>query len=212
MMTILFSGCEDDPLPQGIDSSVSGNVSDTWNSTPFVNLKLKVAEYKKHPSSINTSYEFIKWVDSSYTDSNGDYNFSFTTSGQGDHYRLHVEETPDIWTYYYDALEIENIGGSNLRDLDFLHLYPTNLIITLNNLEYTPIRIDVETFSDLENILIANGQVQRLFYSNKNTNDEITFRMKNSNDEYLNYTIVIPASQTTDLQNYEIILNNSDFN
>lgn len=77
---ITLIGCESDPLDAGIVTNIQGTVSDNWNMIPFVDLKLKVAEYKRRPAGIYTSYEFIKWIDSTYTDTNGYYDLNFETS------------------------------------------------------------------------------------------------------------------------------------
>lgn len=212
-LLLVFSGCDRDPLPSGVESNIQGNISDNWNKIPFQNLKLKVAEYKLHFNSVNgTSYEFIKWVDSTYTNSNGDYSLNFKTSGSGDYYELDVEEKENLWTYYYDPIEIKKIGGGNFQNLDFLHLYPTKLAITLNDLETASIMVDLTLFKDPQNIEMQSGQVERIIYTNKNEATKITFRMKNINNVYdKSYTITVPASNTVNLNEYNITLNSSDF-
>src|SRR5690606_14952013 len=103
ILFITLTGCESDPIEEGVVTNIQGTISDNWNMIPFYDLKLKVAEYKRRPAGIYTSYEFIKWIDSTYTNTNGQYDLDFETSGQGDYYRLFVEEDVDIWTYQYDA-------------------------------------------------------------------------------------------------------------
>ena len=211
---ILFftlTACESDPIEEGVVTNIKGTIYDNWNMLPFPDLKLKVAEYKQKRAGIYTTLEFIKWIDSSYTNTSGQYNFDFETSGQGDLYKLFIEEEVDVWTYYYDALAI-NIGQNNTKDLDFLHLYPINLEIDLVNLDFLPISIDVDLFPDLPDIQINNGTIERLLYTNKHTDTEITFRRKNSNGIYESYTVIIPASNTSNLTTFNLIINNSDFN
>ncbi len=210
---LVFSSCEKDPLPEGVESTIKGNVSDNWNEIPFQNLKLKVAEYKTHFNSVNgASYEFIKWIDSTHTDSNGDYILKFKTSGSGDYYTLNVEEKGNLWTYYYNPIEIQKIGGDNFQNLDFLHLYPTKLIITLNDLETSYIMVDVSPFEDPQDIEMQSGQVERIIYRNKNTETKINFYKKNINNVYdKSYTIIVPASNTVNLNEYNLTLNSSDF-
>lgn len=211
LVSLLVYGCESDPLKEGIESSVQGKVFDSFNNIPFENVKLKIAEYKIQPAGIYTTYEFIKWIDSTYTDANGEYNLKFKTSGKGDFYSIHVGEKIDLWTFYYDPIKIDKIGGNNIRNLDFLHLYPTNLKITLNNLDYTPIDIDVNLFSDLPKIETGTGEIERLLYSNKREETKITFRRKNSKNEQESYSITIPRLNTSNLTDYNITLNNADF-
>ena len=40
-LLLVFSGCDRDPLPSGVESNIQGNVSDKFNNIPFQNLKLK---------------------------------------------------------------------------------------------------------------------------------------------------------------------------
>jgi hypothetical protein len=209
---LILISCEKDPIDEGVVTNIQGNVYDYANSLPFENLKLKVAEYRTHPTFISASYEFIQWIDSTYTDQNGNYNLDFETSGQGDHYMLHVEEDVDIWTYQYNAIEIDSIGMNNYQDLDFLHIYPTNLIIEINDIDFLPIEIDVDLFPDLESINTNNGTTERLLYSSQFEETEINFRRKNADNEYETYQIIIPASNPTELLDFNITLNNSDFN
>jgi hypothetical protein len=212
-LLLVFSGCDRDPLPSGVESNIQGNVSDKFNNIPFQNLKLKIAEYKSHFNSVNgASYEFIKWIDSTITDSNGDYSLNFKTTGSGDHYELHIEEKENLWTYYYNPIEIQKIGGGNFQNLDFLHLYPTKLIITLIDLETASIMVDISLFKDPQNIEMQSGQVERIIYITKHTEEKITFRMKNINNVYdKSYSITVPASNTVNLNEYNITLNSSDF-
>ena len=118
----------------------------------------------------------------------------------------------DIWTYQYNAIEIDSIGMNNYQDLDFLHIYPTNLIIEINDIDFLPIEIDVDLFPDLESINTNNGTTERLLYSSQFEETEINFRRKNADNEYETYQIIIPASNPTELLDFNITLNNSDFN
>lgn len=213
IIPILFFCCDkDDALDAGIQTKVYGNIYDIPNDIPFVNLKLKIAEYKTVAQGLGTSYEFIKYVDSTLTDSEGNYDFTFRTSGLGDYYRLFVVEDIDIWTYQYDAVPIYNIGGENNWDLDFLHLYPVNLIITLNNMEYTPVYVNAFIFPFIEEIEIANGEVNRILYTDKNTDTPINFRRVISYSIQEDYPVTVPASNTTETVNFSINIENSDFN
>lgn len=212
ILCLILISCEKDPIEEGVVTNIQGNVYDSTNSLPFENLKLKVAEYRTHPTFTSVSYEFIQWIDSTYTDQIGNYNLDFSTSGQGDHYRLHVEEDIDIWTYQYDAIEIDSIGENNYQDLNFLHLYPTNLIIEINDIDFLPIEIDVDLFPDLESINTNDGSIERLLYSSQFWDTEIRFVRKNTDNVYELYQVIIPASNTTELNNFNITINNSDFN
>jgi hypothetical protein len=117
-----------------------------------------------------------------------------------------------LWTYYYNPIEIQKIGGGNFQNLDFLHLYPTKLIITLNNLETTSIMIDLSLFKDPQNIEMQSGQVERIIYITKHTEEKITFRMKNITNIYdKSYIITVLASNNVNLNEYNITLNSSDF-
>lgn len=211
IICLTFISCEKDPIEKGVESNIQGMVYDKTNSLPIENLKLKVGEYRSHPGYISISYEFIQWIDSTYTDASGFYDLDFETSGQGDHYKLHVEEPIDIWTFLFNPYEIKKIGNKNYKDWNFLHLYPINLVINLNNLDFTPIQIKVKHFSDLHDIENTDGIIERLLYTSMHADTEITFHRKNENGEYESYTIIIPASNTSDLVTYNINIENSDF-
>lgn len=208
----IFVSCEKEPIKEGVVTNIQGIISDGRNQLPFENLKLKVGEYKSRRAGIYMTYEFIKWIDSTYTNSEGYYNLDFVTSGKGDNYRLHVVENIDTWTYYFDPIDIYMIGKDNNRNLDFLHLYPINLVIELNNLEAVPIEIDVDLFSDLEDINSNTGTIERTLYCDKNTDSKIIFRRKTANGIYQNFTVVVPASNSSSLTTYNLTLNNTDFN
>ncbi|AUC75673.1 hypothetical protein [Olleya sp. Bg11-27] len=208
---LLLSCNKDDALDEGIETKVFGRIYDTPNDIPFENLKLKIAEYKTDPDGLFVSYDFVQFLDSTYTDSNGNYDFTFETSGAGNYYRLFVEEDIDIWTYLYDAVPIE-IGLDNKWDFDFLHLYPVNLLITLNNIEYTPVHINSYIYPHLESIEITNSEIIRTLYTDKNTDTQINFRRETTPNVFENYSVIVPASNTIESINFSINIENSDFN
>tara|TARA_R110002049_G_scaffold308704_1_gene513559 strand:+ start:21722 stop:22003 length:282 start_codon:yes stop_codon:yes gene_type:complete len=84
------------------------------------------------------------------------------------------------------------------------HLYPINLEIDLISLDFLPITVDVDRFSDLQDIQLNKGTIERLLYTNKHSDTEITFRRKNNNDEYEYYTVIIPASNTSNLTTFNL--------
>jgi len=214
--------CERDPIDAGVVSTVSGNAYDFRNDIPAQGIKIKVGEFKRHFVIDGNGNTFIKWVDSTYTDINGDYNLTFATSGLGDNYKLFAEETIDI-RGYNDVIDITNIGGSNVFDLNFVHIYPIKLIITVNNVSYSPIQISNYYNHHIDKITQANGQFERILYLDKNFDNEnkVKFSIDTDPNNYYSdysdikaYEVIIPAASVnaTTIVDFPITINDSDFN
>jgi len=221
LIIFLFTSCEceRDPIDAGVVSTVSGNAYDLENTIPVQNIKIKVAEYKFN-FAIGTggSDTFIRWIDSTYTNVNGDYNLSFTSSGLGDSYKLIADGTNTIRSFN-SLIDITNIGGENVFDLHFLHLYPVNLVITVNNILDIPIRISCNYNYGLDDIDQSNGMFNRLLYLNKNIDNEVIFQidtdLNNSypdNSDLKQYRVAIPATNSTSVVDFPITLTDADFN
>lgn len=59
---------------------------------------------------------------------------------------------------------------------------------------------------------IANGEVTRTLYTNKNPDTSIDFIRVISTSLKENYYVVVPASNTTESANFNISIENSNFN
>ncbi len=212
ILALVFLSCESDPIDAGVETTVQGNVYDSRNEIPFQNLKLKVAEYKDDTQSgIYHTLRFIQWIDSTHTDSEGNYSLNFKTSGRGDRYKLHIENQIDIRTQNNGVQDIFGIGKDVRIDVDLLHLYPINLVIEMNNINHLPISGSTGYYPKMEEINTANGKVERKIYTDKNSDTQIYFSRKVAANSYESYTHIIPASNTSELTTYNLTLNNSDF-
>lgn len=211
LLTGILLSCDGDPIDKGVETTIEGRIYDKQNDIPFDHLKIKIAEYKIHRSGIYTNREFIQWIDSTYTDQYGEFYLKFETSGRGDYYQFHVEDKPYIWDYHQSVFEIPYIGKSLSLDLDLLHLYPINLVIEMKDIQHLPVSLNLRHYQDLEDVKTGSGTVEINIYADKNSDTEVKFRRKIATSEYEQYSVIIPATNTSELINYNLTLNNSDF-
>jgi len=119
LLSFFFIQCSKDDeklLSAGIETRVSGKITDN-NNAPISNVKLKISEYKitsKGFSIYGDLPDFVHDLELSETNSNGEYNFTFKTSGQGNYYALQIQPSPineqRYWNCCYNS-KIENIGN-----------------------------------------------------------------------------------------------------
>lgn len=221
-------GCKKDPvlIKSGIETNVFGTITDD-HSEPISNLKIKVAEYKvTNTGSYIVSYEdyeFIKWVDSTNTDTNGNYNFVFKTSGKGNFYNMVIGEEvkPDrpqiLFSEYYvpitqEANDMTYIGKQfEFNSDDLIRLYPCRITFKVNNVETFPIRISHE-YTRAFNLkdLTANGTSEQTIYIQRyNKETVILFRMKNGVGQRA--TFEFPASNVKEMTYQTITVQEADF-
>lgn len=212
-----LSGCEacnDKPLPAGIATHVYGTINDTENAIPVSNHKVKVGEYiGNFVYDGGMHYYFVQWVDSSSTDLNGNYDFIFKTSGKGSKYKLELEPIKDIWSFNSLYKNIDSIGKSFHADFEMLHLYQVKLKITLNNVDYLPIRLNFNSYnySFIQNIENNNVEELREIYVNKNSSFTIKFYRTKPDGKNQIATFNFPATNSTNPVEIPITLNNFDF-
>lgn len=212
-----LSGCEacnDKPLPAGIETKVHGNVYDFSNAIPVSNQEIKVGEYiGKFAGEYGFHYYFIQWVDSTSTDLNGNYDFIFKTSGKGSKYKLELEHAKDMWSFNSPYKNIDNIGKSFHADFDMLHLFLVKLKITLNNVDYLPIRPDFSSYNytTIPNIQNNNTEEIREIFVNKNSSFTIKFYRTKPDGKGQIASFNFPATNSTNPIEIPITLNNSDF-
>lgn len=145
---ILFIGCNDpDPIVKGINTNVYGKLSD-FNDKPVVNAKVKVGEYRFERNYTNGGMDYFnRWIDSTYSNENGNYQFNFTTTGNGTSYKL-VFDNPDVeaeQTYlaYEDVTDIEPLGKDfEFNSKNFYNLYTCEVDLDLQEVTQFPIYVD----------------------------------------------------------------------
>ena len=104
----LFLSCERDEqpnlIPAGIQTRILGNVKST-NGESLSDVEIKIGEYVEttsggggfygFPGQTNSNYEFKQYVKSTNLTSNGNFDFTFTTSGNGNFYSLFIGDFPN---------------------------------------------------------------------------------------------------------------------
>lgn len=229
LLFILFTliSCEKDPvlIQSGIETKVNGKVTDD-HDTPISNLIVKIGEYKVTTSgsyiTSNENHEFIKWVDSAYTDSNGNYDFVFKTSGKGNFYNLMIGEVKEkepqtIFSSVYVSLtksanDLTFIGKQfEFNTNDIIRLYPCRITFKLNNIEGFPIPI-FHDFTRGFNLtsLTANGTFERTLYIQRYNKEKIMLsRIKNGVGQRAYYEF--PASNVVETTYQTITVQETDF-
>ena len=161
LVAVGLSACDEENLPKDISTTVHGVLSDPLG-LPIVNASVRVAEYnKRFVSDGGAQDEFVGFVGSTVTNASGEYQLTFTTTGNGDTYKLILENSPQDQSYigYYDPVEIENIGGDfNFSYNSFFLLYPCQITIQPDVLEHFPIFIYHETTRSSPNPEITSNE------------------------------------------------------
>ncbi|QOG03678.1 hypothetical protein [Flavobacterium sp. MDT1-60] len=230
LFVLLFTivGCKKDPvlIKSGIETKVFGVIKDD-HGEPISNLKIKVAEYKvtNTGSYIVSSedYEFIDWVDSTYTNMNGNYDFVFKTSGKGNFYDLVIgeevkpHEPQIIFLEFYtsitqEANDMTFIGKQfEFNSDDLIRLYPCQITFKVNNVETFPVRISHEYTRGFNlNDLTANGTFEQTIYIQRYNKETVTlFRIKNGVGQRA--TFEFPASNVKEMTYQTITVQEADF-
>ena len=106
IVVVLCLSCEKDDqpnlIPAGIETRVSGNVT-SINSESLSDVEIKIAEYVETtsggcfscPAPTNYTYEFKQFVKTVNLSPNGNFDFTFTTTGNGNFYKLFIGEFPN---------------------------------------------------------------------------------------------------------------------
>tara|TARA_B110001450_G_C17484023_1_gene425436 strand:+ start:93 stop:806 length:714 start_codon:yes stop_codon:yes gene_type:complete len=218
-----FQSCEDLQEPSGIETRVFGRMYDNQNQLPLTNHKLRIGEYNLIPGSGSApNIEFIQYVDSTLTDLDGYYDFTFSTSGQGDRYKLEVDFDFDTYATndgnFFGLLnqeyhtEIENLEVDTELNYEILFVFPVNIKITLDSdVQFLPIRIQKPYYRATNNLTETGIEITRLFYVDKNSNWEIILRRTKSDGQNQRVIMEMPATNSSDLTEFEISINDNDF-
>lgn len=230
LFALLFSlvSCDKDPIliKSGIETKVNGKITDD-HDVPISNLIVKVGEYKVTTSgSYLVSYkdrEFIKWADSTYTDSNGNYDFVFKTSGKGNFYQLSFgKETKDnepqvLWRAFTvditkDINDLNYIGKQfEFNSKNLIRLYPCEVTFKINNVTTFPIEPN-HGLTNVGNLstITANGDLKKTLYIDKYTKQIVNFyRTKNGILQHASYEF--PASNIEGITYQTISVEETDF-
>lgn len=217
LIIITLFSCEKDPIPEGLETRVFGTLTDYYG-IPVTNAKMKVGEYKFEPNSVNGGFDtFQKWIDSSYTNQNGAYDFTFKTTGQGTSYKLILENSPTETQQRYwsllDPVSIANIGKNfNFSTNQLAILYPCDITITMNNLSVFPIFIEHDTtFNSATPEINTNATYIKRIYIIKYNVQTLNFYRTKPNGVNQKAVFSFPASNTAATTTQNITLSDTDF-
>lgn len=212
---LLLVSCEKENIQSGIQTKVTGRLSN-YEGEPIVNAKVKIGEYKnKFVSDGGSTDYFSKYIDSTLTNNNGEYEITFKTTGEGSSYRLLIDNNPIDQSYYgyYDSVEINNLGNPFVFNYNqFTKLYPCDVTINMNSIQNLPIRIFHETTRQVNNPEITSNTVfvKRIFIT-KFGIQKFTLQRIKPNGTYQQAVFNFPASNSELLTTQNINLIDSDF-
>ena len=212
LFTVIFTSCEKEPLPADIETIIFGEIYDSTNDLPIINKKLKIAEFREISTLSGGNSIFNGYIDSTYTNNNGAYNLAFRTSGNGSRYVIQIEYDKEVHIFDSDETIQDEIIGEQLElNFEALQLYPVDLrVITTDiiNQEITVYQLFPGGITD--RIPPATQNSIRRIWIDKNIVNNINFSIREPNPN-LNYDIEIPINDTTELYEYEVEINSSDF-
>jgi hypothetical protein len=215
-IVLLCIGCEKDPEPVrgGVETQVSGRIYDNINDLPLAGQKIKIAEYKTkymNYGSVGSNEDFIGFIDSTYTDVSGNYDFIFKTTGNGNVYRVMYFETEDVRSYE-EPFEIEKIGEPQHFDFFGLQLYPQDLKIITTDLSIVPVEIYVKGKPYIiPDLTESNVEVTRRIYVDKNSVYNVNFQRRKPDYSMQDFKLEFPATGTTEITQQNITIHDSDF-
>lgn len=216
---LLCMGCDKDrePISAGVETPLNGKVFDYSNELPLVNQKVVVEEYIKTHSfgAVAPNYDFKGRIDSTYTDNNGYFDFRFTTTGNGNFYRVVFEPTQDVQNNS-DTFDIDkkDLGIPYQHNFSGIQLYPLTLKIMPKDLNALPVKVSTDFPSKpfwLDNINENNVEVTRHMYVDKNSKVSLQFIMILPPYDEKYYFVEFPAFGTTTPAEQYIELDNIDF-
>ena len=218
-MLLFMSECEGPVTPavSNIETSVSGIITGTnkdLETFGVEGIKVKVAEYLRYANAFPnpSTYEFIQFVDSTFTDANGHYGMTFLTSGQGSNYFIEIEQLDGYHFYLFNREEIEELGSENtIYDINCRILYPIEFEVNSSNVQTFPLLVRNDSYygNYIPDTINFSGTSNLTFYglgeSEFNSQDtlEMEFWLENIGYGYKRYLLDIP--------NIEIDYENTNF-
>ncbi|WP_138434248.1 hypothetical protein [Winogradskyella algicola] len=212
LFTVIFTSCEKEPLPADIETIIFGEIYDSTNDLPIINKKLKIAEFREISTLSGVSSIFNGYIDSTYTNINGAYNLPFKTSGNGSRYVIQIEYNKEVHIFDSDETIQDEIIGQQLElNFEALQLYPVDLRVITTDIINQEITVYQQFPGGItDRIPPATQNSVRRIWIDKNIVNNINFSIREPNPN-LNYDIEIPINDTTELYEYEVEINSSDF-
>lgn len=212
---LLLVSCEKENIQSGIQTKVTGKLSN-YQGEPIVNAKVKIGEFKNRFVSDGGSTDyFTRYIDSTITNNNGEYEITFKTTGEGSSYRLISDNNPIEQSYWGDFgyVEIKNLGKTFVFNYNqFIKLFPCDVTINMNNIQILPIRIFHETTRQINNPEITSNTtfVKRIFITKWEV-QKFTLQRIKPNGTYQQAIFNFEASNSELLTTQNINLMDSDF-
>ncbi|CAN1519998.1 hypothetical protein MCEGE10_01060 [Flavobacteriaceae bacterium] len=215
LLSFILVSCEEENIQSGIQTNVMGKVIE-YNFSPVSNVKVRIGEFKSQFVFDGGSQDyFVKYVDSTFTDFNGDYNMNFKTTGNGTSYKIILENSPIDQSYigYNDPIKINKIGGDFVSNNVYVaKLYPCQITINFNNISIFPIGIWHETTRTVNTpeINSASTYVKTIYITNY-VAQTLNFYRTKPNGVNQKAIFTFPPSNSTSITNQSITLNETDF-
>jgi hypothetical protein len=245
ILVFSFFSCERDDqpnlIPAGIQTRISGNVK-SINGESLSDVEIKIGEYVEtttgggggfygFPGQTNSSYEFKQFVKSVNLTSSGNFDFTFTTSGKGNFYKLLIGDFPNYplnGPIPFFEQKINDPLGINLtqsandmtiigKEFSFnhalkkLYLCEVNMQFNLTNTyPIEPIHSLTYSSNNKEIKTFANPVTIKLFIDKSNPQTLILKRNRNNGiRQKAEYKFAASNVENTTIQN--IIVNEADF-
>ncbi len=228
-------------IQSGIQTRVFGAVTNI-NTEDLSDVEIKIGEYVENysgggsigslsPTFVN--YEFKQWVKRTNLNSNGSFDFTFQTSGNGNFYKLFIGDYPEPWSGQgqipFFTQKIDQPVGINLtseaNDMTFigkefllnyvslkkLYLCEVNVQFNLiNSYPIEPFHLLTYPFNNREINSFQNPIILKLFIDKANQQTLILKRVRNNGiNQKAEY--IFPASNVETTTNRNIIVNETDF-
>ena len=213
MFLILSCDRDDRKIDAGITTSVSGKISEQAGD-PIPNAKIMIGEYVyyKHFDKL------VKWIDSTTTDVNGNYQKTFTSTGNGDFYKLVIKSSPVTEQKYFgeneNGVEITNIGSNFIYDNNrMFNLYPCDVTFNTQDISVFPLLINhgtTNTFQDDSYFIYEKGSVLKRLYRTKNYNEPL-FILRSVDNKRQMAKVILPATNSNQNTTQNVVLKESDF-
>ena len=242
IIVVLFLSCEKDDEPNlisaGIETRISGNVT-SINGESLSDVEIKIAEYVETtsggcyscPAPTNYNYEFKQFVKTINLSTNGNFDFTFTTSGNGNFYKLFLGDFPNYplnGPIPFFVQKINDPLGINLtqqandmaiigKEFSFnhalkkLYLCEVNLQFNLTNTyPIEPFHLLTYPSNNREINTFANPITIKLFIDKANPQ---TLILKRNRDNGIRQKAeyIFPASNIENTTFQNIIVNETDF-
>lgn len=239
---LILLSCEKDEQPNliqaGIETRISGNVM-SINGESLSDVEIKIAEYVETTSGVcyscpaptNYNYEFKQFVKTINLNSNGSFDFRFTTSVNGNFYKLFIGDFPNsplngpIPFYIqkiYDPLGVNLTQQANDmtiigKEFSLNHaikkLYLCEVNVQFNLINTYPIEpFHLLTYpSNNREINTFTSQATIKLFIDKANPQILVLKRNRNNGIRQKAEYIFPASNVENITNQNIIVNETDF-